>query len=50
MESVNKAKIDDIIRNADKIAEKKVKDSEDRIKKENIKLKQELEIHQKELE
>ena len=45
LESVNKAKIDDIMRTADKIAEKKVKDSEERIKKENKKLKLELEIH-----
>jgi hypothetical protein len=36
---VNKAKIEDIIRNADKIAEKKVHDSEERTKKENKKLK-----------
>lgn len=38
------------MRNADKIAENKVKDSEDRTKKENKKLKQDLEVHQKELE
>lgn len=37
-ESVNKAKIDDIMRNADKIAENKVRDSEERTKKENKKL------------
>ena len=50
LESVNKAKIDEIMRNADKLAEKKVKESEERSKKENKKLKSELEIHQNELE
>ena len=45
LESVNKAKIDDIMRNADKIAEKKVRDSEERTIKENKKLRQELEVH-----
>lgn len=50
LDNVNRAKIEDIQRNADKIAEQKVKDQEESIKKENKKLKQELEVYQRELD
>jgi ADP-dependent phosphofructokinase/glucokinase len=39
LDSVNRAKIEDIQKNADKVAEQKVRDKEESIKRENKKLK-----------
>ncbi|KAM3134649.1 hypothetical protein pb186bvf_013291 [Paramecium bursaria] len=48
--NVNNAKIEEIQRNADKLAEQKVLDQQESIKRENKKIKMEMEIYLKELE